>query len=61
MCPIPHTSAYRPESKVLETDGDRRTILRMGPVYARNNGQGVFGTEPELPLGTGTYCTPEQE
>jgi len=47
MCPIPYTLAYRPESKLLETDGDRRTMLRMGPVHTRNNGQGVSGTEPE--------------
>ena len=57
MCPISHTSAYRPESKLLKTDGDRRTMLRMGlympgvtikeyPVLSRN-----------VPLGTGTYCT----
>ena len=47
MCPIPHTSAYRSESKLLETDGDRRTMLRMGPVHAQDNGQGVSGAEPE--------------
>ena len=28
MCPIPHTSAYRPESKLFKTDGDWRTMLR---------------------------------
>ena len=47
MCPIPHTAAYRPESKLLETDGDRRTMLRMGAVHARDNDQGVSGTELE--------------
>ena len=47
MCPIPHTSAYRFESKLLETDGDRRTTLRMGPVHAPDNGQGVSGAKPE--------------
>ena len=47
MHPIPHTSAYRTESKLLETDGDRRTMFRMGLVRARDNGQGVSGTELE--------------
>jgi len=47
MCPIPHASAYTPESKLLETDEDRRTMLRMGPVHAWDNGQGVSSTEPE--------------
>ena len=47
MCPIPHTSAYRPKSKLLKTDGDRRTMLRMGPVHAQDNGQGVSSAEPE--------------
>ena len=47
MCPIPHTSAYRSESKLLETDRDRQIMLRMGSVHARDNGQGVSGTEPE--------------
>jgi len=47
MCPIPHTSTFRPESKLLKTDGDRWTMLRMGHVHARDNGQGVSGTEPE--------------
>ena len=47
MCPIPDTSAYRLESKLMETDGDRRTMLRMGLVHVRDNGQGVFGIEPE--------------
>jgi len=47
MCPIPHTLAYRPESKLLKTDGDRRIILRMDPVHTRDNGQGLSGTEPE--------------
>jgi len=47
MCPIPHTSAYRPKSKLLETDGDQRTLLRMAPLHARDNGQGVSSTEPE--------------
>jgi len=47
MCPISHTLAYRPESKLLETDGDQQTMLRMGLVHAQDNGQGVSGTEPE--------------
>ena len=47
MCPIPHTSAYRSKSKLLETDGDRRIMLKMGPVHDRDNGQGVSGTELE--------------
>jgi len=32
---------------LLETDGDRRIIFRMGPVHARGNSLGVSGTEPE--------------
>jgi len=51
MCPIPHTSAYRPEGKLLETDGDRRIMLRMGPVHARDNSQGVSDTELECTAG----------
>ena len=47
MYPIPHTSAYRPESKLLETDEDRRIMLRMGLVHARDNSKGVSGAEPE--------------
>ena len=47
MRPISHTSAYRPESMLLKTDGDRRTMFRMGPVHAQDNGPGVSGTEPE--------------
>jgi len=47
MCPIPHTSAYRSKSKLLETDGDRRTMLRMGLVHTQDNSQGVSGIEPE--------------
>ena len=47
MCHISHTLAYRLESKLMKTDGDRRIMLRMGLVHARDNGQGVFGTESE--------------
>jgi len=47
MRPIPHTSAYRPKSKLLKTDRAQRTIFRMGLAYARDNGPGVSGTEPE--------------
>ena len=61
MCHIPNTSAYRPESKLLETDGDLRTMLRMGAVHAWDNGQGVSGAEPERIARYRTYCTPEQE
>ena len=32
---------------LLEIDGERRTMFRMGPVHARDNGPGVFGTESE--------------
>jgi len=32
---------------LLETDGDRRIMFRMGLVHARDNGLGEFGTEPE--------------
>jgi len=32
---------------LLEIDGDRRTMFRVGPVHARDNGPGVSGTEPE--------------
>ena len=32
---------------LLETDGDRRIMFRMGPVHARDNGPGVSSTEPE--------------
>ena len=32
---------------LLKTDGDRRTMFRMGPVYARDNGPGVSGTGAE--------------
>jgi len=43
----PHTFAYRPESKLLKTDGARRTTFKMSPVHAWDNGPGVSGTEPE--------------
>jgi len=43
----------------LKADGDQRTMLRMGPVHARNNGQGVSGTEPECTARYRDYCTPE--
>ena len=32
---------------LLEIDGERQTMFRMGPVHAWNNGPGVSGTEPE--------------
>ena len=32
---------------LLETDGDRRTMFRIGPMHTRDNGLGVSGTEPE--------------
>ena len=32
---------------LLETDGYRRTMFRLGPVHARDNGPGVSGTELE--------------
>ena len=45
-----HTIYIRTQVKrgwLLETDGDRRTMIRMGPVHARDNGPGVSGTEPK--------------
>jgi len=32
---------------LLKIDGDRRTMFKMGPVHARDNGPRVSGTEPE--------------
>ena len=32
---------------LLETNEDRRTMFRMGPVHARDNDLGVSDTEPE--------------
>jgi len=32
---------------LLETDEDRRTMFRMGPVHTRDNGPRVSGTGPE--------------
>ena len=61
MCPIPHTSVYRPESKLLETDGDRRTMLRMGPVHAWTMVKEYPVLSRNVPLSTGTYCMPKQE
>ena len=61
MCPIPHTSPYRPESKLLETDGDRLTMLRMGLVHARDKVKKYPILSGNVPLGTGTYYKPEQE
>ena len=29
---------------LLKTDGDRQTMFKIGPVHARINGPGVFGT-----------------
>jgi len=52
MRPIPHPSAYRPETKLLESDGAQRTMFRMVyeyPVLSQN-----------VPLGTRTHYTPEQ-
>jgi len=37
---------------LLETDGYRRTMFRMGLMHARDNSPGVSGTEPER---TGRY------
>ena len=34
-------------SWLLEIDGERRTMFRMGPVHAWDNGPGVSGIEPE--------------
>ena len=59
MCPIPHAFAYRLESKLLETDGARRTMFRMGPVDAQDNGPEVSGTEPEH--SARNWNLPEQE
>ena len=45
-----HTIYFRIQVErgwLLETDGDRRTLFRMGPVHAQDNGPGVSGTEPE--------------
>ena len=47
MRPTLHTSAYRPEGELLEIDGDRRTMFRIGLMHARDNGPGITGTEPE--------------
>ena len=32
---------------LLKIDGERRTMFRMGPVHARDNGPGVSSTESE--------------
>ena len=32
---------------LLEIDGERRTMFRMGLVHTRDNGPEVSGTEPE--------------
>ena len=32
---------------LLEIDGERRTMFKMGLVHARDNGPGISGTEPE--------------
>ena len=61
MCPIPHISAYRPESKLLKTDGDRRTMFRMGPYMSGTTVKEYPVLSRKVPLGTGTYYTPEQE
>ena len=44
---------------LLETDGDRRTMFRMGPVHARDNGPGLSGTEPERTARHRIYYMPE--
>jgi len=36
-------------------------MFKMGQVLFRDNDHGVSGAELKLPLGTGTYCTPELE
>ena len=53
---------------LLKIDGERRTMFRMGPVHARDNGLGVSGTEPErtarhrdLLYARRSQYTPEQE
>jgi len=61
MRPILHTYAYRPESKLFKTDGDRQTMFRIGPVHARDNGPGVSVLSQNVLLGTKTYYMPEQE
>ena len=32
---------------LLEIDGERRTMFRMGPMHAQDNGPGVSSTESE--------------
>jgi len=32
---------------LLKIDGERRTMFKVGPVHALDNGPGVSGTEPE--------------
>ena len=43
----------------MEVDGERRTMFRMGPVHARDNGQEYPILSRNVPLGTGTYYMPE--
>ena len=44
---------------LLETDGERRTMFRMGSVHARDNGPEYPVLSRNVPLGTGTYYMPE--
>ena len=46
---------------LLEIDGKQRTMFRMGPVHARDNGPGVSGAEPERTVRYRDLFTPEQE
>ena len=44
---------------LLKIDWEWRTMFRMGPVHARDNGPGVSGTEPERTARHRTYYMPE--
>ena len=61
MRPIPHASAYRPESKLLETDGAQQTMFRMGHVHLGTTVQEYLVLSQNVPLGTRTYYTSKHE
>ena len=61
MCPIPHTSVYRQESKLLKLMEIDELRLDWVPYIPRTTVKEYLVLSWNVPLGTGTYCTPEQE
>jgi len=60
MCHIPRTSTYRPESKLLKTDGLDEPYLEWVASMPGTMVQEYLTLNQNVPLGIETYYTPEQ-